>query len=50
MAAARKIKVLLAERGKNLTQLSAMLGKSLSTMSGKMHRDHFSSKRFKGNC
>lgn len=47
MSAARKIKVLLAEREMTLTDLSQLLDKSLSTMSGKMKRDNFSEKDLK---
>ena len=44
MAAAKKIKMLLVEREMTLTDLSKLLNKSLSTMSGKMARDNFSEK------
>ena len=42
MSAAKKIKMLLVEREMTLTDLSKLLNKSLSTMSGKMTRDNFS--------
>ena len=44
MSAAKKIKILLVERDMTLTDLSKKLGKSLSTMSGKMNRDNFTEK------
>ncbi|WP_302760162.1 helix-turn-helix domain-containing protein [Christensenella hongkongensis] len=47
MAAAKKIKMLLVEREMTLTDLSKLLNKSLSTMSGKMARDNFSEKDLK---
>ena len=47
MAAAKKIKMLLVEREMTLTDLSKLLNKSLSTMSGKMVRDNFSEKDLK---
>ena len=47
MAAAKKIKMLLVEREMTLTDLSRLLNKSLSTMSGKMARDNFSEKDLK---
>ena len=47
MAAAKKIKMLLVEREMTLTDLSKLLNKSLSTMSGKMARDNFSDKDLK---
>lgn len=47
MAAAKKIKMLLVEREMTLTDLSKLLNKSLSTMSGKMTRDNFSEKDLK---
>ena len=47
VAAAKKIKMLLVEREMTLTDLSKLLNKSLSTMSGKMARDNFSEKDLK---
>jgi len=47
MSAAKKIKMLLVERDMTLTDLSKLLNKSLSTMSGKMIRDNFSEKDLK---
>mgnify|MGYP001662222065 FL=1 len=47
MAAAKKIKMLLVEREMTLTDLSKLLNKSLSTMSGKMARDNFSEEDLK---
>ena len=47
MSAAKKIKMLLVEREMTLTDLSKLLNKSLSTMSGKMARDNFSEKDLK---
>ena len=47
MAAAKKIKMLLVEREMTLTDLSKLLNKSQSTMSGKMARDNFSEKDLK---
>lgn len=47
MSAAKKIKMLLVEREMTLTDLSRLLNKSLSTMSGKMTRDNFSEKDLK---
>lgn len=42
MSAAKKIKMMLVHRDMTLTDLSQLLNKSLSTMSGKMKRDNFS--------
>lgn len=42
MSAAKKIKMMLVHREMTLTDLSQLLNKSLSTMSGKMKRDNFS--------
>ena len=47
MAAAKKIKMILLEREMTLTDLSKLLNKSLSTISGKMIRDNFSEKDLK---
>lgn len=47
MSATKKIKMLLVEREMTLTDLSKLLNKSLSTMSGKMTRDNFSEKDLK---
>lgn len=47
MSAAKKIKILLIEREMTLTDLSKLLNKSLSTISGKMARDNFSEKDLK---
>lgn len=47
LSAAKKIKMLLVEREMTLTDLSKLLNKSLSTMSGKMKRDNFSEKDLK---
>ena len=47
MSAAKKIKMLLVEREMTLTDLSKLLNRSLSTMSGKMARDNFSEKDLK---
>ena len=47
MSAAKKIKILLIEREMTLTDLSKLLNRSLSTMSGKMARDNFSEKDLK---
>lgn len=47
MSAAKKIKILLVEREMTLTDLSKLLNKSLSTMSGKMTRNNFSEKDLK---
>lgn len=47
MSAAKKIKMLLVEREMTLTELSKLLNRSLSTMSGKMARDNFSEKDLK---
>jgi hypothetical protein len=47
LSAAKKIKMLLVEREMTLTDLSKLLNKSLSTMSGKMARDNFSEKDLK---
>ncbi len=44
MSAAKKIKMMLVHREMTLTDLSQLLNKSLSTMSGKMKRDNFSEK------
>ena len=47
MSVAKKIKILLAERDMTLTDLSKLLGKSVSTISDKMKRDNFSEKDLK---
>lgn len=47
LSAAKKIKMLLVEREMTLTDLSKLLNRSLSTMSGKMARDNFSEKDLK---
>ena len=47
MAAAKKIKMLLVERKMTLTDLSKLLDRSLSTLSGKMTRDNFSERDLK---
>jgi len=47
LSAAKKIKILLIEREMTLTDLSKLLNRSLSTMSGKMARDNFSEKDLK---
>ena len=44
MSAAKKIKMMLVHREMTLTDLSQLLNKSLSIMSGKMKRDNFSEK------
>jgi len=44
MTASKKIKILLVQRDMTLTDLAEKLGKSLSTMSGKMKRDNFTEK------
>ena len=41
LSAAKKIKILLIERDMTLTDLSKLLNKNLSTISGKMKRDNF---------
>ncbi len=47
LAAAKKIKMLLVEREMTLTDLSKLLDRSLSTLSGKMTRDNFSERDLK---
>ncbi len=44
MTAAKKIKIMLAQRDMTLTDLAKLLNKSLSTMSERMKRDNFCEK------